>query len=307
MWLLATSWLRLTTSQKALITIVQSAANTFITVTDQQWEDFTRITTWRYKFYSINVDLQTSYCSEAEAYFSQLSIQPSGKFKAALNTLILQLISDNNWNSLDCFYVFATEQQQHARIDIKSPARSPITEINSPSWASGFGYTGNGSSSYINTGINISTLTNFSQNSNCGGIYIRTNSTQSASNFGAYNGSIFYDINARNGSDNFASIINCATFFNNANSDSRGLFSIFRNSSATSAAYINGSVVGSSVLASFAIPSQPMYLMARNNNGSPNNYSTQQISAFFLGSSSVSQSTLYSALQTFATSIGFQV
>ena len=53
---------------------------------------------------------------ETLAVLAQFTVQPSNFYIRAMNTLIRQLITDGNWNELDKFCVFATEQQQHARI-----------------------------------------------------------------------------------------------------------------------------------------------------------------------------------------------
>lgn len=62
-WVLATEWLEATNPQKALIAIVQTAANTSGTVTDNQWNDFLRTTGLWYQYYTAYLAQTTNTAS----------------------------------------------------------------------------------------------------------------------------------------------------------------------------------------------------------------------------------------------------
>src|SRR3990167_3240033 len=92
-----------------------------------------------------------TYDADAITYFTQLNPSPSFSYKLAVNTLIRQLKADGNWNHLDRFWIHATEYQQNARISVKIPSSTAITEVNSPTWLANFGYMGDAATSYLNT------------------------------------------------------------------------------------------------------------------------------------------------------------
>lgn len=54
------------------------------------------------------------------------------------------------FSKLDRFWIFATEQQQHARVSLVNSSSTQISEVLSPVWVRNQGYDGDGSG-YLNT------------------------------------------------------------------------------------------------------------------------------------------------------------
>jgi len=248
------------------------------------------------------------YDPDAMLYFEQLTPQPSALYKEAVNTLIKQLKADGNWNKLDRLWNFATEYQQHATVSVANPSSSAISEVNSPTWAAGFGYTGNGTTQYLDTGFIPSSGGMYAQNNGSIGFYSRTNSDlASGVDMGCSNGTSTLTIFARNG-NTFYNRINAASSTGVSNTDSRGFFAGSRSSSTTQLGFKNGSQVSSGSQTSNALVTYNMYIMAYNNSGGgAAGWSTRQYALAFIGTGAIDQGTLYIAVQNFATTIGFNV
>lgn len=255
------------------------------------------------------------FLPETRAYLNQLTSMPSMWWCNALDILIRTLIIDNNWGYLDRMWIFATEVQQHAQVSIVNPnginAAWPTntTEVNSPSWKILQGYTGNGTSSYVNTNNTYSGQSNFSQNNGAYGIYFRTNNPQSAANEMGCSDATNINALALNRNPGRGASVNVAiaVSITKYTSTALGILSGVRTSSANELAYVNGSNIGTTTQASNGVPTTNVYVCAFNSNGSTTSFSTNQISMAYWGSGSINQVTFYNAFQTFATTIGFNV
>ena len=108
-----------------------------------------------------------------------------------VNNLITGLKTDGIWSSLDRLWLYAGESSaQQAAIDIRSLATSTV---HGTLTLSAGGYTGDGTSGYIDTGFNPTTAGgNFSASAGSIGVYDRSNFTSNAYGgnlMGQYNGS----------------------------------------------------------------------------------------------------------------------
>ena len=101
---------------------------------------------------------------------------PSAGQQTLQNQLVVDLKAGGIWSKLDTFAVFATNGNSNfALIDWKR--LSQYTAVNSPTFSSNGGFTGNGTSSYINTNFNPSTSgVNFTLNGASRYFYLRGNS-----------------------------------------------------------------------------------------------------------------------------------
>lgn len=99
--------------------------------------------------------LAPSYCSKAQAYFARVG-GLSGAQKKRIDTLIRGLISDGDWASFDNILLLANETATAALTDLVSLRAA--TAVTSPTFTANQGYAGNGTTSYVNTGWNPSTM-----------------------------------------------------------------------------------------------------------------------------------------------------
>jgi hypothetical protein len=80
---------------------------------------------------------------------------PSAGQQAKQNALIATLKSSGIWNKKDVFYMFANDgSKEFATLNWQNPSAHQCTLINSPTFTSNDGFTGNGTSSFINTNFN---------------------------------------------------------------------------------------------------------------------------------------------------------
>ena len=83
---------------------------------------------------------------------------PSASVQAKQNTLLTSMKADGVWAKLDVFYVFAQDGgSAFGTLNWKNPNANQSTLVNSPTFVSNGGFTGNGTSSYIDTNFNPST------------------------------------------------------------------------------------------------------------------------------------------------------
>jgi hypothetical protein len=75
------------------------------------------------------------------------------------NKLLKSMKADGVWAKLDVFYVFAVDNNASAfaTLNWKNPNANQSTLVSSPTFANNAGFTGNGTSSYINTNFNPAT------------------------------------------------------------------------------------------------------------------------------------------------------
>jgi hypothetical protein len=77
---------------------------------------------------------------------------PSAAQQTLQNTLVTDLKTAGVWDKLDLFYVFATDgDSDYATLNWKTPASFQPTKINSPTFTTNGGFTGDGLSSFLAT------------------------------------------------------------------------------------------------------------------------------------------------------------
>jgi lysophospholipase L1-like esterase len=197
--------------------------------------------------------------------------------------------------SMDVFYNSMTDgSRHHARVNWKNPGTSDLTETGTLTYTSRKGFTGNGVDGFLNTNYNTSTATNFTLNA-CGmGAYFYDNtpvqigSVNSGARIMLASGTrfFFYDING-----------NTVPSF--ADSYSGGWFHVYRTASGTVNYTKNSGLLASGVADnSVARPNANIYLLGRNNNGTPDSFSIGTISAFWAGAAlNASVDALFAAWQ----------
>lgn len=245
----------------------------------------------------------TSYFAQASTIFAAFTTPPVSARQALINSLVGSLLSAGIWASLDCLYLLAAADSQAALINWKNPGTFNATLVNAPSFVADLGYTGNGSTSYVETGYNISSGGGtFAQNNAHMGLFVLTNSAQTAANMGV-GVSNYSHISSRNTSDQISVRINSnvggvaiASITN-----SIGLTAWSRTGAATSTVYKNGVNVGTSVTASSALVNETIRICS-----AVGQFSTKQMSmASFGGSLTDSQmTTLYNAVLAYMQGVG---
>ena len=163
---------------------------------------------------------------------------------ALVDDLIVALKADGVWTKLDRLWLFAAENQPSALTDLV--ALDLATAVNSPSFTADQGYTGNGSTSYVNTTYNPTTdAVSYALNSASVSFWGRTNrASNSTEQIGAVSGSgAFIDVFEGNTLWFFINTNSFSSVPNTLGSD--GFFTLNRSGSAGAnvQVYRNGSSV----------------------------------------------------------------
>ena len=224
-----------------------------------------------------------------------------------INGLIGSLKRDAVWNNLDVFWNYATETQQQAVWNIKSPGTNTCTEVNIPSWVAKKGYTSNGTTSYLNTNFNPSTqAVNFTLNSGSLGIYSRSNIAEAGYDMGVYqvSGGHLINILSRTATNTMANRVNTTATTTLSNSNSLGLIAAARTTSTLTTFYRNGSSIGTVADASSSIPAFNVFVNCLSSDGAAGSFSTKEISMAFMGSGGILQSNLNTAFEAYMDALG---
>lgn len=257
---------------------------------------------------SVNtVDIE-GFDPDAQAYFDACPTPLSPTNQGYVNTFIVQLKADGNWDGIIRMGWHANEYQADAVIDMRFPAATACTEHGGYTWTQYVGYQGNGTSAYILPEYNGSSDTPaISQNSFTMGMYIMTNISEVAWDGGVMDAGIKQIAMISRLANLFIGTANSAAAENVTNLDSRGFFMVQRTASNAEALYKNGSSVQTTANASDGVANAKIALLARGQVSGPDNWSTKTEAFYILADSTINPGTFYTALQAFATSVGFNV
>jgi hypothetical protein len=230
--------------------------------------------------------------------------------KTLVGTLIAGLKTDGIWAKLDRLWLFAAENTQSALIDLvkAGASSSAATAVNSPTFTTDLGYTGNGSSAYINSNFNLTTsAVNFTQNSACVFGWSNTAGRDDAALWGM-SATNDYTRLYPNYFNNTGYQINgtaAGYFLVLPITGNTGLWATNRSAASGTACqqlYLNGSVGDTNSAASGSLPNETIRFLAE----STLSFSSKQIPCGGIGASlnATEQANLYSRLRTWATAVG---
>jgi hypothetical protein len=100
---------------------------------------------------AVSAPAGASYDPAAEAAFAAMTVQPDATRKGLINDLIAGTIMDGVWTKLDWLNLLAAHAAQAARVNLRNPAKS-LSAINAPTFTVDRGYSGDGSTSYLDLG-----------------------------------------------------------------------------------------------------------------------------------------------------------
>ena len=249
---------------------------------------------------------------DVDLWLNQLSIQPTQTFITNLNVFVNTLKSTGIWGELDRLWLFATEQEQHASISLVNPTSTPLSIGVQPTWTANVGYSGNGTSTYLNTNYTATINANkWTLNSASLGIYSRSNmpaatklsmGAEDAASSGKYMG-----IALRWTGNSPLFRLNTSNILIGSVTDTRGFFAVQRTSSTAVEIFRNGiSLATGSVIVTGLCDTQVAILSQRTGGGA-SNFDDKQISLAYIGSGNINQTAFYNAIQDFATLRGFNV
>lgn len=250
-----------------------------------------------------------SYDATASAYFAAVPNSFDATRKTIINTLIAGLRADGNLTKLDRLWLFANTTTGNAVIDVIG--LNSATLVNAPAFVADQGYTGDGATSYINLNYTPTTdAINYTQNNASCGVYIGTNIGQAAVDMGSYraDGRASYLVSRWSDDLTYAKTnSNLGSANTVASTDSRGFWTERRTSSSIMKLNKNGSEIDSDTVTSEGIPRDPFFVGCANVNSVATFFSTKQYAISYIGSSDISDSTFYTRIQAYMTSLGSAV
>lgn len=247
--------------------------------------------------------------TDAEALFARFTVQPTQARKLLIDDLIIDLKAAGIWTKLEAFYVMAAHDSQAAQRNWKADANN-LTLVASPTFTADQGYTGNGTTSHLSTGLVLSTASLYLLNDAHLAVWSRTNSQEGASlSIGARTASTSNQATMllRNASDLGHSRMNQnVNPTGGAVADSRGFFIGSRQASNSNIFYRNGVQVNATADVSTGKPALAAYIGAVNTGGTASAFSARQHSVASIGAGLSAAETLafYNAVNTYMTAIG---
>jgi hypothetical protein len=243
---------------------------------------------------------------ETAALIGAMTAKPSPARQALIDQTILSLKASGVWAKLDRLYFFAAHDAQASLLNWKDPAVVAVN-TNAAAFVADQGYTGNGTTSYIDATFNPSSGThNYVRNSASFGGWARTAALSTALDIGR-------GVTARNQvafrttADSIGSArINDVTTSTPADTTvatAVGLTALDRPDASSKQFFKNGAQIGATVsVASDATLPDAFQVGGSNGAGT----STRQFSMFFAGASqgATGQAALYSATLAYLQGVG---
>lgn len=263
-------------------------------------------------------------CSQATAFLARTS-GLSGTETTAYTNMICGMVTDGVWSKLDILYIFATNTTTTAKLNLVNSSFTATyngTPPEATQFSADHGYTGDGSTVWLNTGWTPSTsAVNYTTTGGAAGAYILNNRTtiSGAVSFGCIQGGfgnamvIFPfntgsnqgEVQANNSSASFPSFGATAQGMTAYNITSSGNETFYRNASSVGTATVaNSGLCNSGSLAVFVAN-----LTGAPFTGSGYAFSADQISALYLGGgmSGADILNVHSRVNTFMTALGVNV
>lgn len=243
--------------------------------------------------------------AEAIALIAAMATPPSSGRQQAITTCIGSLKAAGVWSKLDLLYVLAAADSQAAGLNWLNPSTFALSAVSSPTFTTDRGYTGNGTSSYLDTGWDIATngvtatLNSAHIGAYCfgtGSLVVNDFTTGTAVN----NVCAIRTMSGTNGGGkvNSTSIINTSALARVAPFH----MLVARRDAVTTLMFTNGAPDASASIASTSLSSSDLNFFRSNTTG----FSDRSISAGHIGGglSDADAAALYSALHAYMVSVG---
>lgn len=235
----------------------------------------------RSPFYKANsVVEKVTFETEYQTVYDAMTNKPSTDIANAQNTLVKELKAAGVWTLMDVFYCFAQESNVagEALLNWREPAGDDnATNSSGTTFTSLEGFTGNGSSYYLNTNFTPSSEgANITLNSASIGAYVRTNVDEAKYIVGSSTNILMMP---KNGGAFYGRISGSSNVYF-AQTTSAGFHVLTRPSSTTLSYFNNGTDKGDNTVNSTTLSTSIVYLIGSS---SLSSFSSQQLSIFFIG------------------------
>lgn len=239
------------------------------------------------------------YEPEALALFARFTTPPTSLRKTEINALIKALKTAGVWGKLDALYILAAADGQAARRNWIADQYN-MSVVSSPTFTVDRGYTGDGTSSYLDTTYTPGSG-KYALNSAHTSMWSRTSGQNNGEPFKAGTITTFL-CTPRSTSDLTNFRINDLSTDTFGSTDGAGHFIVVRPNATTKQAYRAGVSLGADkTRSSTALPNQSFRAL-----GNGTTFATHQLAALSVGSalSAAEAATFSSALSTYMQSVG---
>lgn len=238
------------------------------------------------------------------ALLAQMTVQPSAGRIVIIDTAIRALRAAGLWGKMALFYVPAAHQEQAGRLNWVSPGTATLTAVNSPAFAPDRGFTGDGSSSYLDTGMAQSALSPYAQDAaHVGGWALTAGASSGKIIIGKkLNGGSTTAVRVSASTPGFNANVNGGAAVGASDGLTTGHVVGVRTSSSSVTSYRNGGTATTGASTSTALSSDTVTIL--QNNG--NNFCDMQCALAHAGDqlSASDVATLYTIMQAYLHAIG---
>ena len=244
--------------------------------------------------------IASGYDVDAAAFFARVTAAGGSLTtteKNATNTLVVQMKADGIWTAMLAIYPMVGASAAACAQNLKSAS---FTGTFSSGWTfASTGVTGDGTSTYFDTGLNG--LTNLSLNNTHLSFYSRTNNIQAGVDMGTmnttiqyYSGTLYYRVNS-------------TTYNNLGTQSSSGMSIASRLTGTTEKFYKNASLLSTNSTNSTTINNLNLYLGAWNDTPLYSSNREYALSSIGDGLTDAQASAFYTAVQAMQTTLSRQV
>lgn len=246
------------------------------------------------RVWDFTIEELSQWDSDAEILFARLTTEISNDDKERINTLIQGLKTYGFWDRLDTLYIpSSAATEELALLDWKRPTKS-ATFHNDVSWDQNSGFVGSGNVGWVNIDFTPS-IDGDQYTANKGGIgcYVTQFDSFSRAVFGTFSlpsstsriSCHSYAIDGHYRTISINGDVYSWDLMDVTSGASEGLIQLNRYSSNSASFFMEAEEVGVSTynVANRVLPSQPMYLLASNDAGSPQSFSGGAIGVFYMG------------------------
>jgi hypothetical protein len=230
-----------------------------------------------------------TYSTEYQAILDRWTVLgitlPDATRKAKDDAHIVSLKALGIWALLDIYFVLASHDSDAATVNWKTPASFQCTKVAAPAFVANQGFTGNGSTSYLNTNwIPGTNGVNFTQNAGSFGCFVNTTVAEAGVDIGSQNtsGNNASYVITRSATNTTVTRVNDGASLSVANT-AGGMFLSQRTASNARRTFKNGVSATSDTQVSQSRNLFNFYIGCLNNAGATANFSTKQISMGFAG------------------------
>jgi hypothetical protein len=250
--------------------------------------------------------LSGGYLRETQAILEAMEQAgaPAWERRSLYNSVVSALIAADVWSRLDAFYMLAAHASAAALINWKAPGAFNLTPVNSPTFTTDRGFTGDGSTSYLNTNFNpVAAAGNYAQNSNHAAVWVNQG-------VGDATRVVFGNLNERIIPQQATAQLNTRSAVGASDTvaitNALGNSGYSRLTGSEYGQFKNGVKLATPARASTGLESDHFGLLATISLGTPGLYSSRRIASahFGAGLSDAQMLAAHNAINTFLTAIG---